>query len=125
MREWRPDAILYVVDHRQSDHFKQLFATARRWGYNDVELEHISFGTVLGDDGKPFKTRSGTNIGLMGLLDEAVDRAYAIAAQSEALTTEEDRRAVAERIGIGAIKYADLAHNRTSDYVFSYDKMLA
>jgi arginyl-tRNA synthetase len=125
MRQWNPDAILYVVDHRQSDHFKQLFATARLWGYNDVELEHVSFGTVLGDDGKPFKTRSGTNIGLMGLLDEAVERAYAIAAQSDALTTEEDRRAVAERIGIGAIKYADLAHNRTSDYKFSYDKMLA
>jgi arginyl-tRNA synthetase len=125
MREWQPDAILYVVDHRQSDHFKQLFATARLWGYKDVELEHISFGTVLGDDGKPFKTRSGTNIGLMGLLDEAVERAYAIAAQSDALTTDEDRRAVAERIGIGAIKYADLAHNRTSDYKFSYDKMLA
>jgi arginyl-tRNA synthetase len=125
MKTWSPDAILYVVDHRQSDHFKQLFATARMWGYNAVELEHVSFGTVLGDDGKPFKTRSGTNIGLMGLLDEAVDRAYAIAAQSEALTTDEERRTVAERIGIGAIKYADLAHNRTSDYKFSYDKMLA
>ncbi len=125
MREWQPDAILYVVDHRQSDHFKQLFATARLWGYADVELQHISFGTVLGDDGKPFKTRSGASIGLMGLLDEAVERAYAIAAQSDALTTDEERRTVAERIGIGAIKYADLAHNRTSDYKFSYDKMLA
>jgi arginyl-tRNA synthetase len=125
MREWQPDAILYVVDHRQSDHFKQLFATARKWGYDNVELQHISFGTVLGEDGKPYKTRSGTNIGLMGLLDEAVDRALAIAAQSEALTTEDERRTIAERIGIGAIKYADLAHNRTSDYKFSYDKMLA
>jgi arginyl-tRNA synthetase len=129
MNEWKPDAILYVVDHRQSDHFKQLFATARLWGYTEdkVELQHISFGTVLGDDGKPFKTRSGTNVGLMGLLDEAVERAGAIAAQSEVLAnaTEEERRTVAERIGIGAIKYADLAHNRTSDYKFSYDKMLA
>jgi arginyl-tRNA synthetase len=125
MRQWQPDAILYVVDHRQSDHFKQLFATARLWGYDNVELQHISFGTVLGDDGKPFKTRSGANIGLMGLLDEAVDRARAIADQSDALTDDDQRRAVAERIGIGAIKYADLAHNRTSDYKFSYDKMLA
>jgi arginyl-tRNA synthetase len=125
MKEWQPDAILYVVDHRQSDHFKLLFATARKWGYTDVELEHISFGTVLGDDGKPFKTRSGASVGLMGLLDEAVERAYAIAAQSESLTTDEERRTVAERIGIGAIKYADLAHNRTSDYKFNYDKMLA
>jgi arginyl-tRNA synthetase len=125
MGEWQPDAILYVVDHRQSDHFKQLFATAKLWGYDQVELQHVSFGTVLGDDGKPFKTRSGSTVGLMGLLDEAVERAYAIAAQSDALTTNEERRAVAERIGIGAIKYADLAHNRTSDYKFSYDKMLA
>ena len=64
MSEWQPDAILYVVDHRQSLHFEQLFAAARFWGYDDVELEHISFGTVLGDDGRPFKTRSGTAVGL-------------------------------------------------------------
>jgi arginyl-tRNA synthetase len=130
MKHWRPDAILYVVDHRQSDHFKQLFATARRWGYQNVELAHISFGTVLGDDGKPFKTRSGTSVGLMGLLDEAVERAHRIVcenddARPEPLLSAEDRLAVAERVGIGAIKYADLAHNRTSDYKFSYDKMLA
>ena len=130
MSHWRPDAILYVVDHRQSDHFKQLFATARLWGVSDVEFEHVAFGTVLGDDGRPFKTRSGTSVGLSGLLDEAVDRAYAIVSQNddgrpEPLLSEEERRQVAERIGIGAIKYADLAHNRTSDYVFSYDKMLA
>jgi arginyl-tRNA synthetase len=130
MLQWRPDAILYVVDHRQSDHFKLLFATARLWGYDKVELEHISFGTVLGDDGKPFKTRSGSSVGLMGLLDEAVDRAHRIVSENDDARPEprlsaEDRRTVAERIGIGAIKYADLAHNRTSDYKFSYDKMLA
>jgi arginyl-tRNA synthetase len=130
MREWRPDAILYVVDHRQSQHFGQLFATAKMWGYRDVELQHISFGTVLGDDGKPFKTRSGSSVGLMGLLDEAVSRAYAIVCENDdaratPLLSEEERKTVAERVGIGAIKYADLAHNRTSDYKFSYDKMLA
>ena len=130
MDEWRPDAILYVVDHRQSLHFEQLFAVARLWGYDQVELLHIAFGTVLGEDGRPFKTRSGTNVGLASLLDEAVERAYKIVcenddARPEPLLSEEDRRTVAERIGIGAIKYADLAHNRTSDYVFSYDKMLA
>jgi arginyl-tRNA synthetase len=130
MNEWRPDAILYVVDHRQSLHFEQLFAAARLWGYEHVELQHIAFGTVLGDDGKPFKTRSGTSVGLSGLLDEAVERAYEIVsknddARPEATLSDADRRNVAERIGIGAIKYADLAHNRTSDYVFSYDKMLA
>jgi arginyl-tRNA synthetase len=85
---------------------------------------------VLGDDGKPFKTRSGSSVGLTGLLDEAVERAFAIVsanddARPEPLLSEEDRRTVAERVGIGAIKYADLAHNRTSDYKFSYDKMLA
>jgi arginyl-tRNA synthetase len=130
MAEWHPDAILYVVDHRQSLHFEQLFATVKQWGYGDVELQHVSFGTVLGDDGRPFKTRSGTSIGLTSLLDEAVQRAYAIVCQNDdarpaPLLVEADRRQVAERIGIGAIKYADLAHNRTSDYVFSYDKMLA
>jgi len=128
--EWKPDAILYVVDHRQSLHFEQLFAVARLWGYGDVELQHIAFGTVLGEDGRPFKTREGTAVGLVSLLDEAVERAYKIvsendAARPEPLLSDADRRIVAERIGIGAIKYADLAHNRTSDYVFSYEKMLA
>jgi arginyl-tRNA synthetase len=130
MSEWRPDAILYVVDHRQSLHFEQLFAVARLWGYPDVELQHIGFGTVLGDDGKPFKTRSGKSVVLSELLDEAVERAYTIVSQNDdgrpqSMLSDSDRRQVAERIGIGAIKYADLAHNRTSDYVFSYDKMLA
>lgn len=125
LEEWQPDAILYVVDHRQSLHFEQLFATAKLAGCENVELQHVSFGTVLGEDGKPYKTRSGTAVGLMGLLDEAVDRARAIADESPVLTTDAERQQVAERIGIGAIKYADLAHNRTSDYVFSYDKMLA
>ena len=130
VKHWQPDAILYVVDHRQSLHFEQLFAVAKKWGYENIELQHIAFGTVLGDDGRPFKTRSGTSVGLVGLLDEAVERAYAIVTQNddarpEPLLSAEERRQVAERIGIGAIKYADLAHNRTSDYVFSYDKMLA
>jgi arginyl-tRNA synthetase len=128
LEEWKPDAILYVVDHRQSLHFEQLFATAALWleGRDArVELTHVSFGTVLGEDGKPYKTRSGASVGLMGLLDEAVERARAIADRSEILETDAERAEVAERIGIGAIKYADLAHNRTSDYVFSYDKMLA
>jgi arginyl-tRNA synthetase len=130
METWSPDAILYVVDHRQSLHFEQLFATARLWGFDKIELEHISFGTVLGEDGKPYKTRSGTAVGLDGLLDEAVERAHAIVCanddgRAEPLLSAEERLQVAERVGIGAIKYADLAHNRTSDYVFSYDKMLA
>jgi arginyl-tRNA synthetase len=131
METWQPDAILYVVDHRQSLHFDQLFAAARRWGYGDVELQHISFGTVLGEDGRPFKTRAGDTVGLEGLLDEAIERALTIvSANDDAKPTGPElspleRQRVAEAVGIGALKYADLSQNRTSDYVFSYDKMLA
>jgi arginyl-tRNA synthetase len=131
METWRPDAILYVVDYRQSLHFKQLFAAARLWGYGNVELEHVSFGTVLGDDGRPFKTRSGDTVGLEGLLDEAVRRALEIVSAGDDAKTDgrelsdQQRREIAETVGIAALKYADLSQNRTSDYVFSYDKMLA
>jgi arginyl-tRNA synthetase len=132
MERWRPDAILYVVDHRQSQHFKHLFKTAHRWlGQTPLELAHISFGTVLGEDGKPFKTRSGDTVGLTGLLDEAVGRALAVVSANDDAKpagpelSAEQRQQVAEAVGIGAIKYADLSQNRTSDYVFSYDKMLA
>jgi arginyl-tRNA synthetase len=131
METWRPDAILYVVDHRQSDHFKLLFAAARKWGYDDVELQHVSFGTVLGEDGRPYKTRSGDTVGLMGLLDEAVERARQVVATNDdekktgPELTADQRRHIAEVVGISAIKYADLSQNRTSDYVFSYDKMVA
>lgn len=130
MEEWKPDAILYVVDHRQSLHFEQLFATARKWGYEDVELQHVSFGTVLGEDGRPFKTRSGDTVGLESLLDEAVRRAGEKIEETSpegptARVDAENRNQVAQSIGIAALKYADLSHNRTSDYVFSYDKMLA
>ena len=131
MEEWRPDAILYVVDHRQSLHFKQLFAAARLLGYAGVELQHVSFGTVLGDDGRPFKTRSGDTVGLEGLLDEAVRRALEIVSANDDAKpdgpelSDAKRRQIAEGVGIAALKYADLSQNRTSDYVFSYDKMLA
>jgi arginyl-tRNA synthetase len=131
METWHPDSILYIVDHRQSLHFAQLFAAARRWGYSEIELQHISFGTVLGDDGRPFKTRSGDTVGLEGLLDEAIERALAIVSANDDAKpggpelSPAERNRVAEVVGIGALKYADLSQNRTSDYVFSYDKMLA
>jgi len=131
METWHPDAILYVVDHRQSLHFEHLFAAARRWGYDRVELRHISFGTVLGEDKRPYKTRSGDTVGLVGLLDEAVRRALEVVSTNDdakpdgpELSTGE-RQEIAEVVGIAALKYADLSQNRTSDYVFSYDKMLA
>lgn len=131
METWSPDAILYVVDHRQSDHFRMLFDTARRWGYSGVEFEHVSFGTVLGDDGRPFRTRSGDTVGLTGLLDEAVSRASEVVRSLDdekpqgAELSAAERRRIAEVIGLSAIKYADLSQNRTSDYVFSFDKMVA
>jgi arginyl-tRNA synthetase len=132
---WHPDAILYVVDFRQARHFKNLFDAARRWGYDRVALEHISFGSVLGENGKPLSTREGEAIELENLLKEAVQRAAAVYAQgrSEALERgeeapdlgEEEQRHIAAVVGIGAVKYADLCQNRTSDYVFSWPKMLA
>lgn len=126
MQTWHPDAILYVVDHRQSEHFEKLFAAARLWGYDRVELTHVKFGTVMGPDGRPFKTRAGGAAGLESLLDEAVRRAAAVveANDTEGRLTAQQRREVAEVVGIGALKYADLAQNRTTDYIFSYDKML-
>ncbi len=131
LAEWHPDAMLYVVDFRQSEHFDKLFATARLWGASETELQHIKFGTVLGEDGKPYKTRSGDTVGLVGLLDEAETRAYeVVSANDDAKANgweldEPARRRVARVVGIAALKYADLSQNRESDYVFSYDRMLA
>ena len=125
-RTFKPDAVLYVVDFRQSQHFEHLFKTVRLLGIKDVELTHVKFGTVLGEDGKPFKTRSGDTVGLNGLLDEAERRAYEVVKENDKHETpESELRETARRIGIGAIIYADLSQNRESDYVFSYDKMLA
>ena len=131
MQSWAPDAVLYVVDHRQSLHFQQLFAVAKQMGYDGVELQHVSFGTVLGEDGRPFKTRAGDTVGLESLLDEAESRALAVVAANDDAKpggpelSPDERVRIAKTVGIGALKYADLSQNRTSDYVFSYDKMLA
>jgi arginyl-tRNA synthetase len=125
LEHWKPDRILYVVDHRQGQHFKHLFETVRRWGLDHVELVHVAFGTVLGEDGRPFKTRAGDTVGLESLLDEGVERAAAVvAAAGRDAMDEATKKQVAETVGIGAIKYADLSQNRTTDYVFSFDKML-
>jgi len=129
-REFSPDVSLYVVDHRQGDHFKKLFAVLNKIGLSHTDFRHISFGTVMGTDGKPFKTRSGSTVGLESMLDEAVDRAMEIVCDPERLTgsgiqmDEKEREQIAQTVGLGAIKYADLAHNRTSDYVFDMDKMV-
>lgn len=129
--ELHADAILYVVDARQAEHFQLLFETCRRIGLADVELKHVSFGTILGEDRRPFKTRSGDTVGLESLLDEAVEHARAIVdANDDAKPNGPEldpptRAAVAEIVGMGGIIYADLHHNRDSDYVFSWEKMLA
>jgi arginyl-tRNA synthetase len=126
LNTWQPQEIIYVTDGRQQLHFRQLFATFRRWRPEvAVKLAHVWFGSILGEDGKPFKTRSGDTIKLADLLDEAVDRAFKIVSEKNADVSEAARREIARVIGIGAVKYADLLPNRQSDYVFSWDKMLA
>ncbi len=129
--EFDPAEILYVVDTRQSEHFDKLFAVAHHFGLENVKLVHVNFGTVLGEDGRPMKTRSGTLIGLESLLDDAVDRARCVVCNPERLAKFEppmdatEQEMVAETVGIGAIKFADLSHHRTSDYRFSLEKMVA
>ena len=122
---WNPDLALYVVDHRQSDHFKPLFNVARRWGYDKTTLEHVAFGTIMGPDRKPYKTRDGDVIGLESLLDEAVSEARKVVDENSPDLDETERAKVAEIVGLGAIKYADLSQNRMSDYVFDWKKMMA
>jgi len=122
-------AILYVVDKRQGDHFEQLFLTARKWfGKRErpvPKLEHVDFGTVLGEDGKPLKTRAGDHVKLKDLLDEAAQRAFALVTAKSPEFSQDERRTIAEIVGVGSVQYADLSQNRSSDYVFSWDKMIS
>ncbi|MDB9490959.1 arginine--tRNA ligase [Dolichospermum circinale CS-534/05] len=131
IQEDKAKRIVYVTDEGQSNHFAQFFQVAKKanWIPDDVELVHVPFGLVLGEDGKKFKTRSGDTVRLRDLLDEAINRARADIEkrlQEDGRTeTEEFIQNVAEVVGISAVKYADLSQNRTSSYVFSYDKMLS
>ncbi len=122
---WNPDEILYVVDHRQGDHFKQLFEVARKWGYQSVDLEHIAFGTILGSDRRPFKTREGDVVGLESLLDESTAEALKVVKENSPELDPAEQSQVAGVVGLGAIKYADLSQNRISDYIFDWQKMMA
>jgi arginyl-tRNA synthetase len=122
-------ASLYVVDKRQGDHFEQLFLTAQKWfaktGRPSPRLEHLGFGTVLGEDSRPLKTRSGENIKLKDLLQEGVDRARRLVDEKSGELSEAERATIAEIVGVGSIQYADLSQNRSSDYTFSWDKMIS
>jgi arginyl-tRNA synthetase len=122
----RANRIIYFVGSPQGQHFRQVFATARRAGWaKNVELEHASFGSVLGEDRKMFKARKGESVKLAALLDEAEERALQLVTEKSAEIPEAQRRSIARAVGIGAIKYADLSKDRNSDYIFSFDAMLA
>lgn len=121
------DRILYFVDARQALHLQQVFTIARKAGFvkADTGLEHLAFGTMMGQDGKPFKTRTGGTVKLAALLEEAVERAAKLVAEKDPDLDEETRLEVAQKVGIGAVKYADLSKNRASDYIFNWDSMLS
>ena len=125
--ELKADRSLYVVDARQSLHFQQVFAVAAAAGFSDeaISLEHISYGTMMGSDGKPFKTRSGDVVKLVDLLDEAVARAFDLVSSKNPDLEETERRHIAQAVGIAAVKYADLSKNRTSNYLFDWSSMLS
>ncbi|HKB90578.1 MAG TPA: arginine--tRNA ligase [Opitutaceae bacterium] len=126
---FKADGIIIVTDFRQGDHFEQLFITVKKWfektGRRLPELHHVTFGAVTGEDGKALKTRDGGTIKLKALLDEAEERAYAIVTEKSPDLPEAERREIARIVGIGAIQYADLSQNRSSNYVFAWDKMLS
>jgi len=121
------DRIIYVTDSRQAQHFAQVFLIARRAGFvpENIQLEHVPFGMMLGDDGRPFKTRTGGTVKLMDLLAQAQQRAETLVREKNPQLPPQRVEEIARVVGTGALKYADLAQNRTSDYVFSWGKMLS
>ncbi|MCK9469938.1 MAG: arginine--tRNA ligase [Porticoccaceae bacterium] len=125
--ELKADRILYFIDARQSLHMKQVFTIARKAGFVDVSvsLEHHPFGTMMGEDGKPFKTRTGGTVKLADLLVEAVERAKHLVADKNPDMAATEQEEVARKVGIGAIKYADLSKTRTNDYIFNWEAMLS
>ncbi|WP_105255701.1 arginine--tRNA ligase [Pseudoalteromonas sp. T1lg75] len=121
------DRIMIFVDARQSLHFSQVEITARKAGLlrDETSYEFCPFGTMMGEDGKPFKTRTGGTVKLADLLDEAVSRAKAKLSERESPLNDQEQEEIATKVGIGAVKYADLSKNRTSDYIFNWDTMLS
>jgi arginyl-tRNA synthetase len=127
INELQANRILYFIDARQSLHMKQVFITGRKAKYvpQTVSLEHHSFGTMMGSDGRPFKTRSGGTVKLADLLLEAVQRAEKLVREKNSTLSEEQIKDVANKVGIGAVKYADLSITRTNDYIFDWESMLS
>ncbi|MFF8916746.1 arginine--tRNA ligase [Streptomyces sp. NPDC015032] len=123
----KANTLLYVVDARQALHFKMVFETARRAGWlnEDVKAVHLAFGTVLGKDGKPFKTRAGETVRLQDLLDEAIDRASAVVREKAQDLTDEEIAERGAQVGVGAVKYADLSTSAARDYKFDLDQMVS
>lgn len=123
----KADRILYFIDARQSLHMKQVFTLAKKAGFvrDNISLEHHPFGTMMGKDGKPFKTRSGGTIKLTDLLHEAVERASVLVKEKNPQSSPEEIVKIARKVGIGAVKYADLSKTRTNDYIFDWDSMLS
>jgi arginyl-tRNA synthetase len=127
VRDLGADRLVYVTDARQAQHFAMVFSVSEQAGWlgERARAEHAPFGTILGPDGKPFKTRSGDNIRLADLLDEAVERARAVVAEKSPDLEGDAADLVAEAVGVGSVKYNDLANDRVKDYVFDWDRMLA
>lgn len=129
VREFQAESIIYVTDGRQQDHFQQLILTVQKWFPTKniplPELKHVWFGTILGEDGKAIKTRTGDPIKLKTLLQEAQVRAFEVVSEKNPSISEEERRKIASVVGISALKYSDLAQNRTGDYVFSWERLLS
>lgn len=119
--------VMYFIDARQSLHMQQVFTLARKAGFvgDDVNLEHHAFGTMMGEDGKPFKTRTGGTVKLADLLEEAVERAGQVVSEKNPELSAGEVAEVARKVGIGAVKYADLSKTRTNDYIFSWSAMLS
>jgi len=123
-QRWKPDAVWYVTGAPQQLHFEQVFAAGRRMGIT-TDLRHIAFGSILGQDRKMMKTRSGENVELGGLLHEAMERALAVVVEKNPDLPKAEQEEIARLIGLGAVKYADLMQHRLTDYVFSWEKMLS
>jgi arginyl-tRNA synthetase len=123
----KADRILYFIDARQSLHMKQVFVTGKKAGYvsDAISLEHHAFGTMMGKDGKPFKTRTGGTVKLADLLKEAMERAEKLVRQKNNDLDDQEIKEIARKVGIGAVKYADLCKTRTNDYIFDWDSMLS